>query len=105
MFALRSSLRFVTMSLVRENKNNGDKLYRRKSTRAADEKLIINELRPYTEREPKSKTNGGGRPGNVQFFQLSGVSEVSATVSFQDSKCWIGWKVPKKKVSLISKLA
>ena len=29
-----------------ENKNNGDKLHRRKSMRAADEKLIINELGP-----------------------------------------------------------
>ena len=27
-------------------KNNGDKLWRRKSIRAADEKLIINELGP-----------------------------------------------------------
>ena len=37
-------IRFVTTSLVCENKNNGDKLHRRKSRRAADEKLIINEL-------------------------------------------------------------
>ena len=39
-------IRFVTMSLVCENKNNGDKLHRRKSMQAADEKLIINELGP-----------------------------------------------------------
>ena len=42
-------IRFVTTSsLVCENKNNGDKLHRRKSMRAADEKLIIiDELGPY----------------------------------------------------------
>ena len=34
-------IRFVTMSLIDENKN---KFYRRKSMGAADEKLIINEL-------------------------------------------------------------
>ena len=45
-------IRFVTMlSLVCENKNNGDKLHRRKSMRAADEKLIINELGPYIGRK------------------------------------------------------
>ena len=32
------------MSLEDEIQNNGDKFYRRKSMRAADEKLIINEL-------------------------------------------------------------
>ena len=37
---------FVTTSLVGKIKNNGDKFYRRKSMRAADEKLIINELGP-----------------------------------------------------------
>ena len=31
-------IRFVTMSLVCENKSNGDKLYCRKSMRVADEK-------------------------------------------------------------------
>ena len=40
-------IRFVTMSLVYKNKNNGDKFYRRKSMWAADKKLIINELGPY----------------------------------------------------------
>ena len=39
-------IRFVTTSLVCENKNNGDKLHRRKSMQAADKKLIINELGP-----------------------------------------------------------
>ena len=39
-------IRFVTTSLVYENKNNGDKFYRRKSMWAAGEKLIINELGP-----------------------------------------------------------
>ena len=33
-------IRFVTTSLVHENKNNGDKLCRIKSMRAADEKLV-----------------------------------------------------------------
>ena len=33
-------------NFVCENKNNGDKFYRRKSMRAADEKLIINKLGP-----------------------------------------------------------
>ena len=37
---------FVTTPLIYEIKNNGDKFYRRKSMRAADEKLIINELGP-----------------------------------------------------------
>ena len=37
-------IRFVTTSLVCEN--NGDKLHRRKSMRAAGKKLIINELGP-----------------------------------------------------------
>ena len=37
-------IRFVTMSLIDENKNNGDKFYRRKSMGVANEKLIINEL-------------------------------------------------------------
>ena len=40
-------IRFVTTSLVCENKDNGDKLHHRKSMRAADDKLIINELGPY----------------------------------------------------------
>ena len=39
-------VRFVTTSLVCDNKNNGDKLHSRKSMWAADEKLIINELGP-----------------------------------------------------------
>ena len=53
LLALRSTLliRLVTMSLVCENKNNGDKLYHRKSMRAADEKLIINELGSYIGRK------------------------------------------------------
>ena len=37
---------FVRMSLVCENKNNGEKFYRRNFMRAADEKQIINELGP-----------------------------------------------------------
>ena len=41
-------IRFVCTSLVCENKNDGDKFYRRKSMWAADEKLIINELGPYS---------------------------------------------------------
>ena len=48
--------RFVTMSLVCEYKNNGDKLHRRKSMQAADEKLIINKLGPYL----VSLSNGWG---------------------------------------------
>ena len=40
-------IRFVTTSLVYHIKNNGDEFYRRKSMRAADEKLVINELGPY----------------------------------------------------------
>ena len=40
-------IRFITTSLVCENKDNGDKLHRRKSMRAADDKLIINKLGPY----------------------------------------------------------
>ena len=39
-------IRYVSTSLVYESKNNGDKLCRRKSMWAADEKLIINELGP-----------------------------------------------------------
>ena len=39
-------IRFDTALLVCENKNNGDKLHRKKSMRAADEKLIFNELGP-----------------------------------------------------------
>ena len=39
-------IRFVTTPLVYEIKNNGDRFYCRKSMRAADEKLIINELGP-----------------------------------------------------------
>ena len=39
-------IRFITTSLVCENKNNSDKLHHRKSMQAADEKLIINELGP-----------------------------------------------------------
>ena len=50
LLALCSSLR-LSGSLLRrlivcENKNNSDKLHRRKSMRAVDEKLIINELGP-----------------------------------------------------------
>ena len=41
-------IRFVTTTLVCENKNNGDKLHHKKSMWAADEKLIINELGPYS---------------------------------------------------------
>ena len=37
-------VRFVSTLLVYDNTNNGDKFYLRKSMRAADEKLIINEL-------------------------------------------------------------
>ena len=37
----------VTTLLVCEDKNNGDKFYRRKSMRVTDEKLIINKLSPY----------------------------------------------------------
>ena len=44
-------IRFVITSLVYEN--NGDKLHRRKSMRAADEELIINELGPYLMRNRK----------------------------------------------------
>ena len=40
--------RICLTSLVCANKNNGDKFYRRKSMWAVDEKLIINELGPYT---------------------------------------------------------
>ena len=40
-------IQFITMSLVYRNKNNGVKLYCRKSMRAADEELIINELGPH----------------------------------------------------------
>ena len=41
-------IQFVTTSLVYENKNNGDKFYHGKSMWAADEKLIINTLGPYS---------------------------------------------------------
>ena len=44
-------VRFVNTSLVCENKNNGDKLHCRKFMRAADEKVIINELGPCLVRE------------------------------------------------------
>ena len=37
-------VRFISMSLVYDNKNNGDKFYCRKSMRVVDERLIINEL-------------------------------------------------------------
>ena len=40
-------IRFVTMPLVYEMKNNSDKFYHRRSMWAADETLIINELGPY----------------------------------------------------------
>ena len=43
-------IRFIPTSLAYKNKNNGDKSYRRKSMRAANEKLIIiNKLGPYME--------------------------------------------------------
>ena len=37
-------IHFVTSLLVCENKSDGDKFYCRKSMRAADEKLIINNV-------------------------------------------------------------
>ena len=40
-------IRFVTTSLVYKNKVMVDKFYRRKFMRAADEKLITNELGSY----------------------------------------------------------
>ena len=40
-------IRFGPTSSVYKNNNNGDKFYHRKSMRAVNEKLIINELGPY----------------------------------------------------------
>ena len=46
-------IRFVPTPLAYENKNNGGKIYRRKSMRVANEKLIISELGPYSLRGQK----------------------------------------------------